>query len=183
MFLEMIDRASDGSLPKLEGTKILTSIAKRLKVDSAEFWVMAYIGETVTDTFAMKALKLTQSEQEPMCPVAEAVLTFHHREEARHIAAARQFLAGRMSGMSLQRRWIFSRTLQWLLKLFLDATMYPSAESLKQAGLSKPESLARLIRNDLARQSVAADCAMPAVSLLRRDGLLSSRSFFTRSAR
>ena len=183
MFLEMIDRAAQGLSPRLEGTKILTAVAKKLRVDSAEFWAMAYIGETVTDTFAMKALKLSQSEHEPMCPVAEEVLAFHHREEARHIAAARQFLAGRMSGMSLQRRWIFSRTLQWLLELFLDATMYPSAESLERAGLSDPVGLARLLKNDPTRQSIAADCAMPAVSLLRRDGLILSSSFLKRSTK
>ena len=183
MFLEMIDRAGYDNHPVLEGTKILTAVAKRLKVDSAEFWAMAYIGETVTDTFAMKALKHSQTEQAPMCPVAEAVLAFHHREEARHIAAARQFLAGRMSGMSLQRRMIFSRVLRWLLNLFLDSTMYPSAESLRRAGLSNPITLARLIKNDPLRRKVAADCAVPAVTLLRRDGLLPSGSLSAGSAR
>ena len=33
-----IDRAGEGIRPQLEGTGILTVIAKKLKVDSAEFW-------------------------------------------------------------------------------------------------------------------------------------------------
>tara|TARA_E500000331_G_scaffold301913_1_gene303559 strand:- start:143 stop:904 length:762 start_codon:yes stop_codon:yes gene_type:complete len=173
MFLEMIDRAGDGIRPQLEGTSILTSVAKKLKIDSAEFWAMAYIGETVTDNFATRALRLIHSQKETVCPLAEEVLAFHHREEARHIAAARQFLARRLSGMSSQRRWLFSRTLQWLLNLFLDATMYPSAESLKRAGLSNPTSIARLLKNDVTRKRLAAECARSALSLVSRDGWLS----------
>ena len=182
MFLEMIDRAEQVSRPRLEGTKLLTLVAKRLRVEAAEFWAMAYIGETVTDTFAMKALKIAQTKNEAICPVAEQVLSFHHREEARHIAAARQFLTTRMAGMSQKRRWVFSQAVRWLLNLFLDATMYPSAESLTLAGLSAPATLAKQLRNDTTRRDVARTCAMPAVSLLRRDGLWPSKGFVERSA-
>jgi len=182
MFLEMIDRADQASRPRLEGTKLLTVVAKRLRVEAAEFWAMAYIGETVTDTFAMKALKLAQTEDQPMCPLAEQVLAFHHREEARHIAAARQFLMVRMSGMSQKRRWIFSQTVQWLLNLFLDATMYPSAESLMRAGLADPVGLAQRLRKNPMRQEIARTCAVPAVSLLKRDGLWPSKACGQRRA-
>ena len=111
-----------------------------------------------------------------MCPVAAQVLAFHHREEARHIAAARQFLTVRMSGMSRKRRLIFSQTVRWLLNLFLDATMYPSAESLMRAGLSDPVDLAQHLRKDSMRQEIARSCAIPAVSLLKRDGLWPSKA-------
>lgn len=181
MFLEMIERAGHDDRPRLEGTRLLSAVARRLKVDTAEFWAMVYIGETVTDTFAMKALKLAPADA-PICPVAAQVLALHHREEARHIAAARQFLASRVSRMSAQRRWAFARTLNWLLRLFLDATMYPSAASLARAGLSDPAGLARRLKADPERRAVTADCAQPAVSLLQRDGLLAPSPLARRGA-
>lgn len=182
MFLEMIDRAGHDDRPRLEGISLLTAVAKRLRVESAEFWAMVFIGETVTDAFAVKALKISQAENEPICPVAEQVLSLHHREEAKHIAAARQFLAARISRMSRYRRWAFARTLSRLLDLFLDATMYSSAASLERAGLPNAQGLARALRADPWRRSVAADCAGPAVSLLARDGLTPAARLVRRGA-
>ena len=93
-----------------------------------------------------------------------------------------QFLMVRMSGMSQKRRWIFSRTVQWLLNLFLDATMYPSAESLMRAGLADPVGLAQRLRKNPMRQEIARTCAVPAVSLLKRDGLWPSKACGQRRA-
>ena len=182
MFLEMIDRAGHDDRPRLEGTSLLTAIAKRLRIESAEFWAMVFIGETVTDTFAMKALKLSKPADDAICPVAKQVLTLHHREEARHIAAARQFLAARISRMSGHRRWIFARTLHWLLNMFLEATMYPSLASLHRAGVPDAEFLVQRLRRDPWRQEVAAACAMPAISLLTREGLMSAAKLARRGA-
>ena len=182
MFLEMIDRAGHDDRPRLAGTHLLTAIAKRLRIETAEFWAMVFIGETVTDTFAMKALKLSKPADDTICPVAEQVLNLHHREEARHIAAARQFLASRVLGMSRHRRWIFARTLYWLLNLFLEATMYPSSDSLQRAGVLDADNLVLRLRRDPWRQEVAAACAAPAVSLLTREGLISMTQLARRGA-
>ncbi len=182
MFLEMIDRAGHDDRPRLTGTRLLTAIAKRLRIETAEFWAMVFIGETVTDTFAMKALKLSKPADDTICPVAQQVLALHHREEARHIAAARQFLAARVSRMSRHRRWLFARTLHWLLNLFLEATMYPSVESLQRAGVSDANNLVQRLRRDPWRQEVAAACAAPAVSLLTREGLMSVAQLARRGA-
>ena len=183
MFLEMIDRAGHDDRPRLEGTRLLTSIAKRLRIETPEFWAMVFIGETVTDTFAMKALKLSKPVDDAICPVAEQVLALHHREEARHIAAARQFLATRISRMSRHRRWVFARTLRWLLNMFLEATMYPSSESLHRAGVPDADNLVQRLRRDPWRQEMAAACAAPAVSLLTREGLMSAAQLARREAR
>ena len=182
MFLEMIDRAGHDDRPRLEGTRLLTAIAKRLHIETAEFWAMVFIGETVTDTFAKKALKLADSSDDAICPVAEQVLALHHREEARHIAAARQFLAARISKMNRHRRWIFAGTLHWLLNLFLEATMYPSLESLYRAGVTDADILFHRLRRDPWRQKVAVACATPAVSLLTREGLMSAVQLAQREA-
>ena len=182
MFLEMIDRAGHDDRPRLAGTSLLNTIAKRLRIETAEFWAMVFIGETVTDTFAMKALKLSKPADDPICPLAEQVLALHHREEARHIAAARQFLAARISRMSRHRRWIFARSLRWLLNLFLEATMYPSLESLRRAGITDADNLVQRLRLNPWRQEVAAACAAPAVSLLTREGLMSAPYLSRRGA-
>ena len=183
MFLEMIDRAGHDDRPRLEGTRLLTAIAKRLRIETPEFWAMVFIGETVTDTFAMKALKLSKPADDAICPVAEQVLALHHREEARHIAAARQFLATRISRMSRHRRWVFARTLRWLLNMFLEATMYPSSESLHRAGVPDADNLVQRLRRDPWRQEMAAACAAPAVSLLTREGLMSAAQLARRESR
>ena len=88
MFLEMIERAGLTDVALLGPTALLSWVAHRLRPGQPEFWAMVFIGETVTDTFATGALKAAAREGAPICPVARQVLSFHHREEARHIAAA-----------------------------------------------------------------------------------------------
>ena len=55
MFLKMIERAGMGGKHLLGPTWLLTSVAKRLDPKGAGFWAMVFIGETVTDIFALKA--------------------------------------------------------------------------------------------------------------------------------
>ena len=92
MFLEMIRRAGFEDVPLLGPTRLLTSVAGRLRATDAEFWAMVLIGESVTDALAVRAIRASR-DGHPICPVACQVLELHHRDEARHIAAARTFIA------------------------------------------------------------------------------------------
>ena len=49
MFLEMIRRAGLENVPLLGPTRLLTTVARRLRASHAEFWAIVFIGEAVTD--------------------------------------------------------------------------------------------------------------------------------------
>lgn len=171
MFLEMIERAGLSGVHLLGPTGLLTWIAHRLDPATAEFWAMVFIGESVTDTFAVRALKAADAG-ESICPVARQVLQLHHRDEARHIAAARRLLDTRVADMGRIDRFVFARTLRFLLNRFLEATLYPTAASLHALGIAKPGQAARRARKCPERRRLAAACAEPALDLLTRSGLI-----------
>jgi hypothetical protein len=165
MFVEMIDRAGLGGVPLLGDVRLLSWVAHRLHPDSAEFWAMVYIGESVTDSFALKALR---AENGAICPLARAVLQFHHKDEARHIAAARTLLKTRVAAMSAPRRWLFRVTLRFLLKRFLRATLYPTEASLRAMGIPDPAGAASAAAQSPARRAFAEDCAFSATRFIER---------------
>lgn len=169
MFVEMIDRAGLGGVPLLGDIGLLSWVAHRLHPESAEFWAMVYIGESVTDTFALKALR---AENASICPLAREVLQFHHKDEARHIAAARALLKRRIGAMSAPRRWLFRATLKFLLKRFLRATLYPTEASLRAMGIPDPAGVARAAAASTERHSFALDCARSAMQFIERTVIL-----------
>jgi len=168
MFLEMIDRAGLSGVPLLGPTRLLTSVAQRLDPQGAAFWAMVYIGESVTDTFALKALKEVNAANGLICPVARQVLQLHHRDEARHIAAARVFLEARVAAMGPAKRWAFRALVGVLLKKFLLATLYPTVASLQAMGLPNAAAAVHSARNCPERRKLAAACAAPARDLIGR---------------
>ena len=176
MFLEMIERAGLTDVALLGPTALLSWVAHRLRPEQPEFWAMVFIGETVTDTFARGALKASAREGTPICPVARQVLAFHHREEARHIAAARVLLEGGVARMNPARRQLFAWTVRFLLGHFLRATLYPTAASLDAAGLDEPRSLAAAARACPRRRRLARACAAPALEFLARSALASEQA-------
>lgn len=168
MFLEMIDRAGLAGVSLLGSTGLLTWVAHRLDPDSAAFWAMVYIGESVTDTFAVKALKEVGDDGAAICPVARQVLALHHRDEARHIAAARALLDARIAKMRAIDRRVFAAFVRFLLSRFLRATLYPTAASLAALGLPDPQGAARAALRCPNRRVLAMTCAKPALELVCR---------------
>lgn len=168
MFLEMIGRSGLEGVPLLGPTRLLTEVAHRLRPQKAAFWAMVFIGETVTDTFAIRALKESGADGQAICPVARDVLAFHHRDEARHIAAARTLLMARISKMNAFDRLAFGALLKFLLNRLLRATLYPTPASLAALGLEHPAAAARAARDCPVRRAFAYDCAAPALDLIQR---------------
>lgn len=171
MFLEMIDRAGLSGVRLLGPTALLTWVAHRLSPEGAAFWAMVYIGESVTDTYALRALRDAGKSGNAICPVARQVLALHHRDEARHIAAARALLDARVARMNVVSRMIFARTSRFLLNRFLRATLYPTPASLAALGLDDPAAAARAAARCPARRKLARDCAAPAMELIARSGV------------
>jgi len=168
MFLEMIDRAGLAGVPLLGPTRLLSAVAHRLGPDDAEFWAMVFVGETVTDQLALKAMA---APADSICPVARRVLSLHHRDEARHIAAARALLEGRLRAMSAARRRVFAGALRFLLERFLAATLYPTPASLAELEIDDPRTAALAARRCPERRALAEACARPALALLADHGL------------
>lgn len=169
MFIEMIDRAGLGGVPLLGDIGLLTWVAHRLHPESAEFWAMVYIGESVTDSLALKALR---ADGGGICPLARAVLQFHHRDEARHMAAARALLKNRIDRMPAHRRRLFRLTLKFLLRRFLAATLYPTEASLRAMGVPDPAGAARAAARSPERRAFAEDCAAAAMRFVERTVIL-----------
>jgi acetoin utilization protein AcuC len=160
MFLEMIERAGLSGIRLLGNTRLLSWVANKLDPQSPEFWAMVYLGEAITDSFALKALKLGGDE---ICPLARDVLQFHHREEARHMAAAKALLKSRCSGLSAYRKRRLKLMLRHLLPRFLKATLYPTPASLSVVGLPRPQAVLRASLACPRRREIANACAAPAV--------------------
>lgn len=170
MFLEMIRRAGFEDIPLLGPTRLLTGVAGRLRSRDAEFWAMVLIGESVTDALAVRAIRESRNGH-PICPVARQVLELHHRDEARHIAAARTFIDTRVSGMGRLRRARFNLMLRWLLGQFLRATLYPTRASLVALGLSDVDAVIRASRACPQRRRLAASLAAHPLAVLERGPL------------
>ena len=168
MFLEMIDRAGLAGVSLLGPTRLLTWVAHRLNPNNAAFWAMVYIGESVTDSFAVKALKESGDGIDRICPVARQVLALHHRDEARHIAAARALLDARIPKMRAVDRSAFNGLVRFLLSRFLRATLYPTAASLATLGVPNPQATARAALRCPKRHALAMACAKPALELVSR---------------
>jgi len=168
MFLEMIRRSGLEGVPLLGPTWLLTQAARHLRPRKAAFWAMVFIGETVTDSFAIRALRDSGSGGQAICPVARDVLAFHHRDEARHIAAARTLLAARIAKMSAFDRLAFGTLLRFLLGRLLRATLYPTPASLAALGFGDPAGAAHAAWACPVRRAFAHECAAPALELIDR---------------
>ena len=175
MFLDMIERAGMSGIALLGPTRLLTWIARRLGPDDAEFWAMVYIGESVTNHFVARALRAS-AQGEPICPLARDVMALHHRDEARHIAAARLLLEARIARMGWLRRRAFAALLHFLLNRFLEATLYPTQASLEALGVPDAARTARRVRASSERGELARACAAPALAFISRAGLGSTRT-------
>lgn len=166
MFLKMIDKSGMGGKHLLGPTRLLTSVAKTLDPEGPGFWAMVYLGESITDNFAIMALRVASEEGEEICPVARQVMKWHHNDEARHIAAAKAMLRAKVDAMSSLERAFFRTVVSVLVKRFLSATLFPSLQSLEALGLAEPQGVWRAAHGDTDRHDMARACADPALATL-----------------
>lgn len=164
MFMRMIDRAGMSGQHLLGPTRLLTTVAKSLNPERAGFWAMVYLGESITDTFAIKSLRAASDE--PICPLARQVLEWHHNDEARHIAAARALLSDKIDGMAMIERNAFRILTKLLLRRFLRATLFPSLQSLEAIQVPNAHQVWQQAHADTDRQALATACAESATALI-----------------
>jgi hypothetical protein len=168
MFLKMIERAGMSGKHLLGPTGLLTTVAKLLDPRGAGFWAMVFIGESVTDTFALKALKAADSEGMAICPLAGQVMQWHHADEARHIAAAKALLGEKIKAMSAIERAGFRLLTKMLIRRFLNATLFPSLESLEAIQMPNAREVWRQAHRNPKARALAASCAEPAMKVIDR---------------
>ncbi|WNJ98950.1 diiron oxygenase [Thalassospiraceae bacterium LMO-JJ14] len=166
MFLKMIERAGMSGKHLLGPTGLLTTVAKMLNPKGAGFWAMVFIGESVTDTFALKALKEADGEGQAICPLARQVMQWHHADEARHIAAAKALLGEKIKAMSAVERAGFRLLTKLLIRRFLSATLFPSLQSLEALQFPNAREVWRQAHRSPAGRSLAESCAEPAMKLI-----------------
>ncbi len=166
MFLEMIDRAGMSGVRLLGPTWLLHAVAKRLDPEGAAFWAMVFIGESVTDSFALKALRAAETDGQDICPTAAAVMRLHHRDEARHMAAAKAMIDLKLARTGPLRRLGFRIVVRMLIKRFLHATLYPTEVSLRALGVTDAAGMAKAVRNCPKRRALASSCAEAAMQLI-----------------
>lgn len=167
MFVEFIRRsgippmASRGKRPRMA-----TAFARMAPFDSAGFWATILIGEAVPDQ-----VNRVLYRDERLPEAVRQVMAVHMREEARHIAFARSRVGERLDGMSTLRRRALGALVRQVFRQFIDQCFYPPAGVYAQAGLDRPEALARRARANPHRTQVVADCIGPTVDFLAERGL------------
>jgi len=166
MFLKMIERAGMSGKHLLGPTGLLTTVAKMLDPQSAGFWAMVFIGESVTDTFALKALKEAEGQGRAICPLARQVMQWHHADEARHIAAAKALLGEKIKAMSPAQRSGFRLLTKMLIRRFLRATLFPSLQSLEALQIPNAREVWRQAHRNPSGWVLARSCAEPAMNLI-----------------
>lgn len=171
VFLEAIEQAGLGGVELLGPRGVVDWLARRLDPARAPFWAMTFLGESVTDAFAIRALRSEQT----ICPAAQQILRAHHRDEARHIAAAKAMAEERLANLSRLDRLSFAPVMTVMLRSFLRATFYPTVSALRAIGIADAEAAAAAARACPRRRAVVDACAAPALATLRRMGLPTGR--------
>lgn len=160
MFLEILRRAPR-PLPPIPRPRLVTAGARLLPGGHGLFWSAVLIGETV-------ALELNRRIRDArIVPDAiRLIAEIHLRDEARHVAYARQRVA---DAVSHRPHPLAGATLRLLAGRFLATCFHPPPGLFAAAGL--PGTLAASARANPARNALAAACLAPAGRYLERFGL------------
>lgn len=136
-------------------------------MESTPFWLAILLGEDIPD----RLNRYIRRHAEGVCPAIVQVSTAHLIDEARHIAYARELLAGRIARMSAWQR----QTLAWLLRPLLDEFLtlfyFPRPEIYELAGLYPGKYWARQARTCAKRRRFVRECINPTLSMLQQRGI------------
>ncbi|MFA9461791.1 diiron oxygenase [Thiohalorhabdus methylotrophus] len=167
MFVELIRRSGmpplSGALPR---PRMASAFARLAPFDSAGFWTTILMGEAVPDQVNRA---LYRDERLPAA--VRDVVAVHMREEARHIAYARERVGEKLDHMSALHRRAMVPLLRQVFRQFIDQCFYPPPGLYARAGLEAPRTLARRVRSSPHRGRVVERCVAPTVKFLAEHGL------------
>ncbi|MGC8476108.1 MAG: diiron oxygenase [Acetobacteraceae bacterium] len=160
MFLEILRRAPH-PLPPVPRPRLVTTGARLLPGGSGMFWAAVLIGETV-------AVELNRRirDSHTIPDTIRHISEIHLRDEARHVAYARQRVA---EAIRPRPHPAAGAALRVLAGSFLATCFHPPAALYHAAGL--PGALAASARANPIRNALAAACLAPAGRYLARFGL------------
>lgn len=167
MFVKLAELSSLSETAMARDLARLENLVGRLDAGRAGFWAWIYVGEAVTDALLLKALR----EGDDLCPVARQVMQLHHREQTRRLAACKTVLIEKLKTTGAVRRRAIALMLPTMLRRYLRAVLFPSADSLAGIGVANPHATARAVWNDHGRRALGSGAAASAVTVLRRAGL------------
>ncbi|WP_074471437.1 diiron oxygenase [Thiohalorhabdus denitrificans] len=167
MFVELMRRSGLPALSdRLPRPRVATAFARLAPFDSAGFWATILIGEDVPDQVNRA---LYRDERLPQA--VRDVVSVHMREEARHIAYARQRVGEKLDRMSPLRRRALAVLVRQVFRQFIEQCFYPPPGVYARAGLERPRALARRVRSSPHRARVVERCVAPTVDFLAAHGL------------
>ncbi len=145
----------------------LERFSRHMRPDGAAFWAWIYLGEAVTDTFLLKALR----EGDDLCPVVRQVMQLHHREQSRRLNVCKAILIEKLKATGALRRRAIAMVLPVMLRRYLRVMLFPTAATLAAVGVASPHGTARALQGNHGRRALGSGCAAAAVTVLRRAGL------------
>ncbi|MEK8088776.1 diiron oxygenase [Thermithiobacillus plumbiphilus] len=164
MFLTFIRKSGIPLLtPFRDRPRMAGLFARFAPYRSAAFWTTILIGEEVPDQ--MNRLIRRQGD----LPGAVLGMThLHMREEARHMAYARELLSERLPRLNRLQRALLRPLLRRVIHEFIETCFYPSAQVYAAAGLDNPDKLVRVARRNPARHALIQRCTAPSLAFLRQ---------------
>jgi len=167
MFAEVMRR---GGIPPMASRDVRPRLANAFgrlaPFGSAGFWATILIGEAVPDQ-----VNRLMHRDERLPTAVRQVVAVHMREEARHIAYARERVAAKLAARGTIAKRSLALLLRQVLKQFINQCFYPPAQVYAQAGLERPQALVRRARHNPARAAVVERCTGPTVDFLADNGL------------
>ncbi|MHB1514113.1 MAG: diiron oxygenase [Acidiferrobacteraceae bacterium] len=167
MFLDLIERAGLELSGKQWAPLVLDVFARLVPLESMEFWLATVLGEEVPDQMN----RYVRRHEVGVNAAIVQMCALHIKEEARHIAYARELVRVKAGEASRPRRAVASTLMNYLLRRFLDAFYCPQADVYERAGLSPGSYWQDLARANPTRRRFLNELIEPSIRLLQPLGL------------
>lgn len=169
MFHELMKR-SGLAMPKLKRPWpfLADFIGRHFPSKRAFFWMAVVIGEEVPDKLNRQIRML---DGESYNPLIREMCTFHIKDEARHIAFARDELARRMRDDGSGLATLSAPLLNVLLNQFVRSFYLPHASYYEFAGLHDGKRWREKARHNPARQQFVMQAVSPTIRFFKEIGL------------
>ncbi|MGM0476698.1 MAG: diiron oxygenase [Pseudomonadota bacterium] len=158
MFMEFYRRTGMRRVPTaFPGLRLANLVGRRAPFESTAFWLAVFIGEQVPD----RLNRVVHHRRREVDPVAHAIARIHTRDEARHIAHAREQLQKRLGTMPRWRRRLLGVPIRRLFGQFVRALYLPEPALYERAGLTPGRDWARRAATNPERVAFIDTCVAP----------------------
>jgi P-aminobenzoate N-oxygenase AurF len=168
MFLELMRRSGLTVPPSpFLRLRLANTLGRFAPTGHAAFWLAVFIGESIPD----RMNRLICQHRGEVVVAAYDLARIHSTDEARHIAHARDVLAGARQTIPRWQVPLLARVIGIALREFVDTLFYPQPGLYRLAGLSDHIPWSRLARSNPARQTLVSAMVQPTVEALGSWGI------------